>query len=70
MRKRNLHIHTDLIRSAQATQVRLDEISEKIEREKHESIKSNHHEKIKLWNELKSIRRVFEPLYVIKENQH
>lgn len=48
----------------------LDEISDKIEREKHRNIKSNHHEKIKIWNELKSIHRVFEPLYAIKENQH
>ena len=49
--------------------MRLDEISDKIERDKHERIKSNYHEKVKIWNELKSIHRVFEPLYVIKENQ-
>lgn len=52
--------------------MRLDEISDKIEREKHRSIKSNHHEKIKIWNELKSIHRVFdhEPLYgAIRENR-
>ena len=69
MHKKNLHRNTDSIRFARAAQVRLDEISDKIEREKHKSIKSNYHEKVKIWNELKSIRRVFEPLYVIKENQ-
>lgn len=69
MHKKNLHRNTDSIRIARATQVRLDEISTKIEREKHRSIKSNYHEKVKVWNELKSIHRVFEPLYVIKENQ-
>lgn len=69
MHKKNLHRNTDSIRIARATQVRLDKISDKTERQKHRSIKSNHHEKIKIWNELKWIHRVFEPLYVIKENQ-
>lgn len=69
MHKKNLHRNTDSIRIARATQVRLEEISTKIEREKHRSIKSNYHEKVRVWNELKSIHRVFEPLYVIKENQ-
>ena len=57
------------MRIARAAQVRLDEISDKIERDKQKSIKSNYHEKVKIWNELKSIHRVFEPLYVVKENQ-
>ena len=57
------------MRIARAAQVRLDEISDKIERDKHKSIKSNYHEKVKIWKELKSIHRVFKPLYVIKENQ-
>ncbi|KAJ7352926.1 hypothetical protein OS493_032865 [Desmophyllum pertusum] len=72
MHKRNVNRNTDSLRIARATQVRLDEISDKIEREKHRSIKSNHHEKIKIWNELKSIHRVFdhEPLYgAIRENR-
>ena len=69
MHKKNLHRNTDSIRIARAAQVRLDEISTKIEREKHRTMKSNYHEKVKVWNELKSIHRVFEPLYVIKENQ-
>lgn len=70
MHKRSLNRNTDSIRIARATQMHLDEISDKIEREKHRNIKSNHHEKIKIWNELKSIHPVFEPLYAIKENQH
>ena len=68
-RKNSLHRDTSSVRIARAAQVRLDEISDKIERDKHKSIKSNYHEKVKIWNELKSIHRVFEPLYVIKENQ-
>ena len=68
-RKDSLHRDTSSVRIARAAQVRLDEISDKIERDKHKSIKSNYHEKVKIWNELKSIHRVFEPLYVIKENQ-
>ena len=69
MHKKNLHRCTDSVRIARAAQVRLDEISDKIERDKHRSRKSNYHEKIKLWNELKSIHRVFEPLYVLKEGE-
>ena len=68
-RKNSLHRDTSSVRIARAAQVRLDEISDKIERDKQKSIKSNYHEKVKIWNELKSIHRVFEPLYVIKENQ-
>ena len=68
-RKNSLHRDTSSMRIARAAQVRLDEISDKIERDKHKRIKSNYHEKVKIWNELKSIHRVFEPLYVIKENQ-
>ena len=68
-RKDSLYRDTSSVRIARAAQVRLDEISDKIERDKHKSIKSNYHEKVKIWNELKSIHRVFEPLYVIKENQ-
>ena len=68
-KKNSLHRNTSSMRIARAAQVRLDEISDKIERDKHKSIKSNYHEKVKIWNELKSIHRVFEPLYVIKENQ-
>ena len=68
-RKNSLHRDTSSVRIARAAQLRLDEISDKIERDKHKRIKSNYHEKVKIWNELKSIHRVFEPLYVIKENQ-
>ena len=68
-KKNSLHRNTSSMRIARAAQVRLDEISDKIERDKQKSIKSNYHEKVKIWNELKSIHRVFEPLYVIKENQ-
>ena len=68
-RKNSLHRDTSSMRIARAAQVRLDEISDRIERDKHKRIKSNYHEKVKIWNELKSIHRVFEPLYVIKENQ-
>ena len=68
-RKNSLHRDTSSVRIARAAQVRLDEISDKIERDKHKRIKSNYHEKVKIWNELKSIHRVFEPLYFIKENQ-
>ncbi|KAL9952729.1 hypothetical protein ACROYT_G040022 [Oculina patagonica] len=71
MHKRNIHRNTDSIRhSARASQVRLEEISDKIEREKHKIIKSSHHERAKVLTELKSIHRVFEPrLEVIKEIQ-
>ena len=68
-RKNSLHRDTSSVRIARAAQLRLDEISDKIERDKHKRIKSNYYEKVKIWNELKSIHRVFEPLYVIKENQ-
>lgn len=70
MHKRNLHRNTtDSIRTTRASQVRLDEISDKIERDKHKIIKSSHHEKVQVLNELKLIHRVFEPrLCAIKEN--
>lgn len=67
--KRNLHRETDSIRKARARQVRLDEISDKIERAKHKSMRTNYHEKVKVLSELTSIHRVFEPLYVIQEDQ-
>ena len=69
MHKKILHRSTDSVRIARAAQIRLNEISDKIERDRHRSMKSNYHEKIKLWNELKSIHRVFEPLYVLKEDE-
>ena len=71
MHKRNIHRNTDsLRRTARASQARLEEFSDKIEREKHKIIRSSHHEKNKLLNELKSIHRVFKPrLDVIRENQ-
>lgn len=70
MHKRNIHRNTDsLRRTARASQARLEELSDKIEREKHKIIRSSHHEKSKVLNELKSIHRVFKPrLDVIKEN--
>jgi len=67
--KRNLHRETDSIRYARARQQRLDELGEKIERAKHKSLRSSYHEKAKVLNELSSIHRVFEPLYVIHEDQ-
>ena len=71
MHKRNIHRNTDsLRRTARASQARFEEISDKIEREKHKIIRSSHHEKNKVLNELKSIHRVFKPrLDVIRENQ-
>ena len=71
MHKRNIHRNTDsLRRSSQASQARLEELSDKIEREKQKVIRSSHHEKSKVLNELKAIHRVFKPrLDVIKENQ-
>ena len=71
MHKRNLHRNTDsLRRTARASQARFEEFSDKIEREKHKIIRSSHHEKSKVLNELKSIHRVFKPrLDVIRENQ-
>lgn len=71
MHKRNIHRNTDsLRRTARASQARLDEFSDKIEREKHKIIRSSHNEKNKVLNELKSIHRVFKPrLDVIRENQ-
>jgi len=67
--KRNLQRETDSIRYARARQQRLDELGEKIERAKHKSLRSSYHEKAKVLNELSSIHRVFEPLYVIHEDQ-
>lgn len=69
MHKRNLNKSTDSIRIVRATQVPLEEIKDKIDQEKHKSMKSNYQEKIRIWNELKLIRRVYEPLYVLKKNQ-
>lgn len=72
MHKRNIHRNTDSLRRiARASQARLEELSDKIEREKHKIIRSSHHEKSKVLNELKSIHRVFKPrLDVIKENHN
>ena len=71
MHKRNIHRNTDsLRRNARASQERFQEFSNKIEREKHKIIRSSHHEKNKVLNELKSIHRVFKPrLDVIRENK-
>ena len=69
MHKKNLNKSTDSIRIVRATQVRLEEIKDKIDQEKHKSMKSNYQEKIRIWNELKLIRRVYEPLFVLKKNQ-
>ena len=70
MHKGNLDRCTESIRTARVSQGRLDEITDKIERDKNRIIKSNLHQKAKLLNELKTIHRVFEPrLYAIKENQ-
>ena len=71
MHKRNIHRKTDSARrTARASQARLEELSVKIEREKDKVIRSSHHEKSKLLNDLKSIHRVFKPrLDVIRENQ-
>lgn len=71
MHKRNIHRNTDsLRRTARASQARFEEFSDKIEREKHKFIRSSHHEKNKVLNELKSIHRVFKPrLDVIRESQ-
>ena len=49
-RKNSLHRNTSSMRIARAAQVRLNEISDKIERDKHKSNKSNYHEKVKIWN--------------------
>lgn len=59
MHKKNLNKSTDSIRIVRATQVRLEEIKDKIDQEKHKSMKSNYQEKIRIWNELKLIRRVY-----------
>ena len=71
MHKRNIHRNTDsLRRTARASQARFEELSDKIEREKHKIIRSSHHEKNKVLNELKSIHRVFKPrLDAIRETQ-
>lgn len=69
MHKMNVHRNTEsLRRTARASQARLDEISDKIDRDKRKIIKSSQHQKAKVLNELKLIHRVFEPrLDVIKE---
>lgn len=59
MHKKNLNKSTDSIRIVRATQVRLEEIKDKIDQEKHKSMNSNYQEKIRIWNELKLIRRVY-----------
>ena len=69
MHKRNVQKETDTIRKARATQERLDEISGKIERAKHKSMRTSYHEKVKVLNDLTTMHRVFEPLYVIQEDQ-
>lgn len=72
MHKRNIHRKTDSARrTARASQARLEELSVKIEREKDKIIRSSHHEKSKVLNDLKSIHRVFKTrLGVIRENQN
>ena len=72
MHKRNIHRKTDSARrTARASQARLEELSLKIEREKDKIIRSSHHEKSKVLNDLKSIHRVFKTrLGVIRENQN
>lgn len=69
MHKRNVQKETDTIRKTRARQERLDEISGKIERAKHKSMRTSYHEKVKVLNDLTTIHRVFEPLYVIQEDQ-
>ena len=69
MHKRNVQKETDTIRKTRARQERLDEISGKIERAKHKSMRTSYHEKLKVLNDLTTIHRVFEPLYVIQEDQ-
>ena len=70
LHKRNLRKETESIRNARARQLRLDEISGKLERAKHKSIRTSNHQKVEVLKELTSIHRVFEPpLYVIKEDQ-
>ena len=63
MHKRN-SIQRDSIRLAKVTQSRLDAIDVRIEKEKTRKIRYSNYEKIRVWNELKDIHRVFVPQYV------
>lgn len=64
-----MHRNADALRrAARASQARLDEINDKIDRDKRKIMKSSRHQKAKVLNELRSIHRVFEPrLDAIKE---
>lgn len=57
-------IQLDAMRFAKSTQVKLDEINYRIEQDKKRILMLNRFEKIKVWNELREIRRVFVPRYI------
>ena len=63
MHKRN-SLQTDSIRLAKVTQSALEAIDDRIEKEKSRRIRHVNYAKIRMWNELKSIHKVFVPQYV------
>lgn len=64
MMYRRRAIQLDAMRFAKSTQVKLDEINYRIEQDKKRILMLNRFEKIKVWNELREIRRVFVPRYI------
>lgn len=59
-------LRKDAERMAKSTQVKLDEVFYRIEQDKKRTVMLNRFERIKVWNELREIRRVFVPEYVPK----
>lgn len=71
LHRRNQNKETEALglRNARARQSRLEEIGGKLDRAKHKSMRTNNSQKARILSELSSIHRVFEPIYLIKENQ-
>lgn len=70
MMYRRRAIQLDAMRFAKSTQVKLDEINYRIEQDKKRILMLNRFEKIKVWNELREIRRVFVPRYIPGESKN
>lgn len=63
-------LRKDAERVAKSAQVKLDAAFYKIEQEQKRTVMLNRFERIKVWNELREIRRVFVPSYIPRENEN
>ncbi|XP_032221737.2 uncharacterized protein LOC116604047 [Nematostella vectensis] len=62
--KRKQFMCKDAMRVQKSTQVRLDEINYRIDKDKRRIVQLNNFERIRVCNELREIRRVFVPSYI------